>query len=319
MFRFEISRSIAAAVVLIVLVACGGNQVPNVAVNSATASRGLHAVRPLQSQSAVDPFALIEDGRVVPDTHVLFPHQVIGAIPPGPDKTRNVIYHGGPVMTSPAIGLVYWGFGSTGDPDHEIPLIDSFLRRLGGSVPLKVITQYYELDGGEHIHIPDDRAMSVAIWRDDTDPLPTPYPKDGAIRAEAKRAAARFDFHTRGVDNLIIVAIPHGIPMRWAACSYHGRTGRITYTNLPYQPDFGLGCGAYSVHHGRNGLLDGVTETVIHEVAESMSDPYFSGWYDARKFEIGDKCQKYAASELFNGRKFAVQPLWSNKSGACRY
>ena len=66
-------------------------------------------------------------------------------------------------------------------------------------------------------------------------------------------------------------------------------------------------------------MLDGVTETVIHEVAESMTDPLFAGWYDAKGYEIADKCQQYAANAPFGDRDFAVQPLWSNRSGDCRY
>jgi hypothetical protein len=317
MLRVEISRSVAAAVFLTVLVACGGSHIPYASSGAPNAT--LEVQRPLQPQSVIDGHALIEDGRVVAGTHVLLPHHVIGPIPPGPDPTLNLIYHGGRVMTFPAVGVVYWGFGSTGDPDREIPLINSFMRRLSGSAPLRVITQYYEISNGQKIHIPNYPAMSFATWKDDTDPLPAPHPRDSDVRAEAQRAAARFNFQIPGVDNLIIVAIPHGISMRYAACAYHGKTGAITYTNLPYQPDFGAACGAYSVHHGPEGVLDGVTETVIHEVAESMSDPYFGGWYDRRGLEIGDKCQQYAASELFKGREYAVQPLWSNKTGACTY
>ncbi len=98
-----------------------------------------------------------------------------------------------------------------------------------------------------------------------------------------------------------------------------GCTDEFTCTSLPYQPDFGVLCGAYSVQHDRQGMLDGVTETVIHEVAESMSDSRFAGRHDKDGFEIADKCQQHAAKALFDGRAFAIRPLWSNRSGSCRY
>jgi hypothetical protein len=305
-----ISQAFAVAAVLIVLAACGGNQIPSTSTGASTA---------IGERTAIAAHDLIEDGRALADTHAFPPHQVIGSVPPGANKALDVLYHDGFVTTFPAIGVVYWGFGANGDPDHEIPLINSFLGRIRGSAPLRVVTQYYEVYKGRKIHIPDYPAMSFATWKDDVDPLPKPFPRDSDVRLEAQRAARYFKFHLAHIDNLMIVAIPHGIPMRYAACAYHGKTAGITYTNLPYQPDFGVGCGAYSVHHGRQGELDGVTETIIHEVAESMSDPRFAGWYDAKGYEIGDKCQQYADKASFDGREFAVQPLWSNASGSCRY
>jgi hypothetical protein len=88
---------------------------------------------------------------------------------------------------------------------------------------------------------------------------------------------------------------------------------------LPYQPDFGAGCGAYSVNSGRIGVLDGVTETAIHEIAESMTDPFGTAWLDQYGAEIGDKCQQFAANKPFDGEMFPVQPLWSNATAKCEY
>jgi hypothetical protein len=273
-----------------------------------------------QSESVMYAHALVEDGASVPDTHVFLPHRIVGAVPPAvsPAAAENVSYHGGLVMTFPAIGIVYWGFGPNGDPDNEIPRLNHFLQHLRGAAPMNVLEQYYQIKNGHKEYIPNYPAMSVAVWKDDTNPLPA-APKDKDVRAEALRAAAYFDFDLPGVDDLIIVAIPHGVPMNWAACAYHGKVDGITYTNLPYQPDFGAGCGAFSVNSGSLGRLDGVTETAVHEVAESMSDPFFAGWFDAQGNEIADKCQQYAANADFDGKTFAVQPLWSNAKGGCAY
>jgi hypothetical protein len=314
-------RAAAAFAALAMLAACAGG-------TSSLAPGGSPGAALPQSEIAQAPsildgssHVLIEDGVAVPGTHVMFAHRVIGAVPapPAAGSIDELLYHGGKVMTFPAIGIVYWGFGATGDPDHEIPRLDAFLDHLRGSVPLKVVTQYYQVSGGGKQYIPDYPAMSVAVWHDDTDPLPSPGPKDKDVRAEALRAAARFNFVLPGVDNLIIVAIPHGVPMNYAACAYHGKVDGISYTNLPYQPDFGAGCGAYSVNNGPIGVLDGVTETAYHEIAESMTDPLLAAWYDVHGAEIGDKCQQYAANADFDGELFPAQPLWSNRHGDCAY
>lgn len=276
----------------------------------------------LQVGSNSSARTLIENGTPVAGTQVLPPHQIVGTglIGQIAKPSENVIYHNGQVSTFPAIGLVYWGFNRRdSDPDSEIPRLNSFLMHLRASVPLSVVTQYYEVVNGHKYHIPNYPAMSIAIWKDAVDPLPLPHPTDADVQQEALRAAAHFQFALPNVDTLIIVAIPHGIPMNYAACAYHGKVNGLPYTNLPYQPDFGAGCGAYSVNPGPLGKLDGVTETAIHEITESMTDPQFFGWYDAHGAEIGDKCQQFAANADFNGKPFAVQPLWSNRTSDCRY
>jgi hypothetical protein len=265
--------------------------------------------------------AVVEDGHVLPGTHLLRPHQVIGSGLSGQiaKPSENLVYHNGQVMLFPAIGLVYWGFNrKNADPDNEIPYLNSFLLHLRDSYPLNVVTQYYEISGGHKYYIPNYPAMSIAFWYDDVNALPSPHPTDKDVQQEALRAASHFNFQLPGADNLIIVAIPHGVPMNYAACAYHGRVDGFTYTNLPYQPDFGAGCGAYSVNPGPIGILDAVTETTIHEVAESMTDPLFFGWYGPGG-EIGDKCQQFAANVTIHGATFPVQPLWSNETSDCRY
>ena len=274
------------------------------------------------SLQSVSTAPALENNQPPAGVHIFPPHTIIGSgmTAQVANTANNLIYQNGQVMTFPAIGLVYWGFNRpNADPYGEIPFLNDFLMHLRASGPMNVVTQYYEIANGQKYYIPNYPAMSIAIWKDDANPLPAPHPTDADIQAEALRAAAQFKFALPGVDNLIIVAVPHGIPMNYAACAYNGKTHGITYTNLPYQPDFGAGCGAYSVDPGPKGILDGVTETAIHEIAESMTDPLFGGWLDAQGAEIGDKCQQYAAHALFDGKEFPVQPLWSNRTGDCRY
>lgn len=294
MQRF-VKTAVAAAVMALVLAACS-------------------------SGSATTPPA----PQAVSDAHVQTPHVVVGTgIGTQVSKpSENLLYHGGQVMTFPAIGLVYWGFGTMGDPDNEIPRLNDFLKHFRDSTEMNVVTQYYEIINRHKYYVPNYPAMSIAIWKDDTDPRPS-HPTDKDLRNEAVIAKAHFGFGLPGVDNLIVVALPHGLNVNYAACAYHSwyfdGASTTTYTNLPYQPDFGAGCGAYSVNSGPIGVLDGVTETAIHEIAESMTDPIGTAWYDKNGAEIGDKCQQFASNQPFEGKLFPVQPLWSNATAKCEY
>jgi hypothetical protein len=81
-------------------------------------------------------------------------------------------------------------------------------------------------------------------------------------------------------------------------------------------PDAGQTCGAGSVNHP--GTRDGVTIFAGHEVAETETDPEFTGWYGAYQFEIADFCEFVNLQNTkFGKRSFPTQPLWSNRDNAC--
>jgi hypothetical protein len=123
----------------------------------------------------------------------------------------------------------------------------------------------------------------------------------------------------------------------------------ISYTNMPYVLNAGLGCGEGLVN--QPGTLDGFSIALGHEVQETVTDPgaeevvgnitnggssYYGGWYDQLDGdENGDKCAYVGAVTSViggapglpsvlpipgalhdmtgnQGGRFAVQSLWSN-------
>ncbi len=70
-----------------------------------------------------------------------------------------------------------------------------------------------------------------------------------------------------------------------------------------------------------HGVFDGYSIVVGHEYAEAVTDPdnfatVQDGWNDVQGSENGDKCAwtGLANVSMNNHTKFAVQPLWSNRS-----
>ena len=71
-------------------------------------------------------------------------------------------------------------------------------------------------------------------------------------------------------------------------CAWHDYTGdssaggsaygAVAFTNLPYIPDAGTGCGQNFVNSGSAGTLDGVSIVEGHEYAETITDPTAGGW-----------------------------------------
>src|SRR5215471_13504182 len=88
----------------------------------------------------------------------------------------------GTVIVHPRVRLVLWGLNSTNDPQNVIPVMQNFLKSIGGTKYLGTVSQYTAKNGTEHPFM--DRGMWVSTW---TDPLPPPGPKfptNSQIQAE---------------------------------------------------------------------------------------------------------------------------------------
>jgi hypothetical protein len=185
------------------------------------------------------------------------------------------------------------------------------------------VTQYYEHGP---VHLTNPSGQLKGIWTDLVHPVPA-HPTDKQVAAEAVLLAEKFGISPNAS---YIVATPHDHNISYfpkQECAYHDTTTvhgeLIAYTDLPYIPDAGFGCGANSVNKGTLGKLDGVTIVGGHELAETQTDPgtseYGGGWWDSGGNEIADKCVWFDLknSAFPNGTTFPTQPLWSNATRAC--
>jgi hypothetical protein len=237
---------------------------------------------------------------------------------------KNLHYYGGPIERLPGIYVIYWGFQkASADPSHERAYLTAYLAGIGGSPWLNTDAQYYEVVGGVTKHINNKTGQLKGTWVD-ASTVPS-SPTDAQVRAEAAKGEAHFGYNPNGN---YIVATPHlhnSVGFGSSFCAYHSPTtsggGEISYTNLPYMTDAGANCGENFVNPGPAGILDGVSIVAGHEEAESQTDPEVNlntAWYSNALGEIGDACAWQNLADItLNGVSYAVQPLWSNKIGAC--
>jgi serine protease len=272
------------------------------------------------------------------------------ARPVQPAATSLLQYGGGPIVTAPAVYIVYWGsqWGTssiTNDPAGEAPLQLSFFQHMFGSGDTwsTSTTQYCQGvpvgttqcgTSGTHVGHPASNPVQ-GTWLDSGVTAPR-RPSASQIAAEAVRAAAHFG--VSGTNVQIIVDSPHGVKPRGFGtqyCAWHDQTTTggqpLPYTNMPYVADVGATCGANFVATGGtgvNGATEGVTIVGGHEYAETITDPAASnGWLTAGGAENGDICawissgQGAAAIVSLGGTNYAVQSLFSNNfsnnSGGC--
>jgi hypothetical protein len=243
---------------------------------------------------------------------------------------------GGAVQTSPAVYVVFWGWGGR-DPSGQATYQQNFFNGIGGGTWAASQTQYCENATGIGTtcttgpFVGNQASILKGTWADDTNPVPA-SPDDNAIQAEAVRAAAHFGNTTAASNGSTqyVIDTPQGnstsgFNTQW--CAYHGMAsssyGGLSYTDFPYITDAGANCGQNFVNSGSAGLLDGVSIVGGHEYAESITDPNPpAGWTDTIGAETGDKCAWIsfgpgAATDVSTGTgSFAVQSLWSNSDNS---
>jgi serine protease len=254
------------------------------------------------------------------------PHYMVTRQMAAESHVRRLItvgYGGGPVLVHPKAYLIFWGYGTYGDPDRVETLLKRYSRAMGGSDHNRIYTQYYMTSGSQTIHITDGRRQLGGVWDDNTNPVPA-QPTGAQVAAEALAGVAHFGYNANGS---YVVATPtqhssSGFGTSW--CAYHGRTfsnGKlVSYTNLPYQPDAGGNCGAniISPPSDETGTDEGVTIVEGHEYGESVTDPEPSNGWSSQYGEIGDICAwQNIQNDPFRSFSYTMQPMFSNKTQSC--
>jgi len=252
----------------------------------------------------------------------------------GASTTADLRYFGGAVQVHPKVEVLFWGWHSS-DPDGAAARLTTFLGDLGGSTYAEIQTQYRESSRG-FITNPTDLYVGSVV--DDTDALPSNSASEATwADALANEAALVSAYYGYDADADVVVALPSGhappdfgnVYCAWHSWFLDGSSRPVAFTNLPYQPDAGVTCGAGMVN-GFSGLLDGVTINAGHEVYEAVTDPFprgdssgntlaGSGWTDGTG--VGEDADKCAWSGLtavtLGGNAYPVQPLYSNHDHAC--
>jgi hypothetical protein len=291
------------------------------------------------------------DAVAVPTPHVM--RQASSVQPPpisigietpaaGVPAPGNMAYFGGPVLTSPKVYLVFWGWGGAGkDPNHVDTILTNFFKGVGGSAWEGVVTQYYETVGGKNINIKNPTGQLAGVWYDTAAIHDNLSAADYA--ASASRAVAHFNAGKPNPNANYFVATPKKYNdagfNAGDYCAYHDYTTKATYpkatagiafTVMPYIPNAGAGCGQGFVN--TPGTNDGVTIVGGHEFLEAVTDPRVEdgsngGWFDTIGNENADKCAwvevgpGIPTNVKFSTGTYPVQGTWSNNAldgtGAC--
>jgi Ricin-type beta-trefoil lectin domain/Putative Ig domain len=276
----------------------------------------------------------------------------------------SVSFQGGSVQHSPAVYLLLWGpqwTASSGTAPTAYNRLYAFLHGLGQSSDTwsTVTSQYADGSGSPAFGHPVLAAADIYTYKS-TPPNPL-TPADLAAEVQAFAALAGI---TNLADSQVMVAVQPGtcytaatgangatIPVfagncgkaaSTGSCGWHSDAtvngGSLAYSVLPYELDAGKACGENWINSGTTGEYDGFTTVAGAEFADTVTDPFGTGWYDPSDTvtagETGDKCAWAGKGLGYSAPKgnislpvtvgkatddfpFAVQSLWSNASSRC--
>jgi serine protease len=238
-----------------------------------------------------------------------------------------LLYGGGAVQSSPRVYLLLWGPAwSTAGADARY--LANFYAGLGQQPDdgwSTTMEQYGVAAGYPSFH----GSVLAGVYQDTSTP---PY----GVSQDQLAAEADAFYSAQGLNDpantQIVIATQSGTcPQGFydpvcdpsgSYCAWHSVSSvhQVPYTNLPYQPDAGAGCGEDAVN--ATGTYDGFSIVGGHEFAETVTDPFpTSGWWDggdASGGEIGDKCAWKMLFDLtLPTGAFAMQPLYSNLTNSC--
>lgn len=272
----------------------------------------------------------------------------------------NLVYNGGPVQHTPKVYVVFWGpdWNSSSNTTAK-NYVTNFFTALGqqskGDGWSGIVQQYNDSTGG---HPTINTSMLAGTWVDTSIPANTatnPITED-LLGQESVKAANHFNIPLAGATQAnIVIASQQGtcfdapdptqptfsfagncgtVQTTASYCAYHttesvtsGTTATyLPWTNLPYQPDAGIGCGKNLLRS--NGTNDGFSLVGGHEAMETVTDPNTTdlttlGWIDTNDTlsggEVADKCVASGPLTVLtmNGGTYAIQALWSNARSTC--
>lgn len=217
-----------------------------------------------------------------------------------------VIDHGGPVLATTHVYLIWWGPSDTWPSDAQ-PGISSFYQGLNGSSYVNTATQYLRGES-ESVTLVDSRSDQS---------VPRAPLSAGDIGTEIANVYGTVD-----PDGYYVVYTSnHPTENRW--CAWHsdvsvsGLTVPIAYLpNFTGEPECDHG-NIYSLHQTDTLIM--LADFSAHEFMETVTDPHVSAWYDQHRQEIGDKCDfKFGGLvTLSNATTWQLQEEWSNATMGC--
>ena len=266
-------------------------------------------------------------------------------------RSTQILYHGGPVLvgtdnvgTVPLYAIYYGDFSSTED-SGAVSIVNDFLTGLSGTGQFRVNTTYYQQASTQTKYISGLLGFSASNIFNDPGSQGRVVTSPTILKILQHALDSATPNHLPTVDGAIymVMTAPNIKAPGFCSsfCAYHTSSTKVISGHTiryAFVPDPGQKCDGcdgnvanYNQHATPNGNIGGdeMTDSLMHELSESATDPDINAWYTRSSAENGDLCnfnygtvQQDANGVYYNaswlGRNFLVQTIWENSgTGFC--
>lgn len=264
----------------------------------------------------------------------------------GRTSSAQILYHGGPVMvTANSVYVIYYGNNfapGTKKTSSTQDILNDFFVDVSGSPEYAVNTTYNQPPGATGV--PINYAFTAPSSA-------TPNSVSGSVYYDSGSQGTSLG--SSSIPAIVKNAIANGLPAAQNAvyfvitspdvsvsgfcksyCAYHNHSSSIVpgmsirYALIPDPGQKCTGCDG-NVALGQNITPNGdmaadeMTDSIIHELSETVTDPDISAWYTKNGAENGDLCNynygtTYAAQNgafanaHLGKRDYLIQLIWKN-------
>ena len=261
----------------------------------------------------------------------------------------TILYHGGQVLgtNGAKIYAIYYG----NFPSTTTDIVNNLFSSLGGSGQYNVNTTYYQVQNGVQSNIVNALTLN-GVYIDANYPLGSNFGNNGPVNILQYFFANKHLPVDSGAVYFVMTSPDVKVPgVCTSYCAYHNTSTAIV-SGVPiryaFVPDPGSSLG------GKCGLCDGnfavwgetatpngdvgadeMTDSIMHELSETVTDPDIKSWYTQNGAENGDLCNyNYGstfpvsykmngitytvhANAKLGGRYYLIQTIWPEFNGAC--
>jgi hypothetical protein len=272
----------------------------------------------------------------------------------GKTGSTQILYHGGPVLTGTVpVYVIYYGnqFATTTQP-----ILNDFFANLAPSGQYNVNTTYYQT-----IHSTTTYVSNALAFTPPSAGVPSGL--SGSVYFDSAYSIGK-SVSNSGPEHIIKNAFANGLPVVDGAvyfvvtspdvsvsgfchsfCAYHSKSTSIAaghtihYALIPDPTQRCAGCDGNAAIYGESATPNGdmgadeMTDSIMHELSETVTDPDLNAWYTSSGAENGDLCnfnygttytvtnpdgQTTTANAHLGKRDYLIQTIWQNSGpGFC--
>jgi hypothetical protein len=225
-----------------------------------------------------------------------------------PNRSPNLIYHGGAVMHGTTVVPIFWGtkWSNGSFVGDKISGLQSFYSGVGGSRYAATNSEYTDSSG----HVSTSVSGGSPIT--DLSAATANGQQTGPVLAEV---CAQISNPVANGFYPVYVDQPRG---RARFCAWHSAgtcSGVTVQFGFFFNLDGDAGCDPQDASGLHSQGLAALANVSGHELSETLTDRHLDAWYDANGSENSDKCAWTFGTPLLafpNGSQWKVQGNWSN-------